>query len=531
MNTHDLSEKYKLGLPLAEGGQGLLRHGTRNEDGLEVVIKKYSQMTDSPSWQNFEEGEIGAAREISFLRRANAAGIKGLPELLDYGTEGGWQEPMAIFKSFPGRPLSSELSDPNYNPSMDRIRWFFEKVKVPLEYAHGSNGTKQVVHRDIAPGNIIVNGDGLVLLDWAAATPTSGKTYHQDGKTRIGNTYYNAPEVLGGKPFDARADIYSLGKVLEHMILGKTFEEADGNPTKRDFNEMYIPKELRAVLEKATQEKPEKRYKTINEFYDAFAKAFGKIPGKSVDVTRKNGTLEERAITKIFPARYQRPEIIDAVRVENGKVHVLGRSYDASLMGAENTISSLDGKYLYHIVCNSETGEILEDRILERAYDEDYNRLNFSIALALGVSGLVATGAIVMPAIVFSAPAFISLKKHYSQRKVIKQKIEGAKEYLQYALKFRQSNEKDLNRKINGIILYQGTLNEVIEQTGRPMKIVNTGTNTSFIQGFGYYKTGNLRETAFELGADAIINYQESEGRVIGTPVIFTDKKPEEVTK
>ncbi len=290
METRDLSGKYELGRPLAAGGQGLLRHGKRREDGLDVIIKKYSQMTDDVNWDSYEEGEIGAAREIAFLKRANADGIRGLPKLLDYGTDGGWQEPLSVFQPFEGKRLDHEVLEPGYNSSTDRIRWFFDRIRVPLSYAHHFNGAKPVVHRDVAPNNIMVNGESLVLLDWAAATPTSGKTYH--GKTHVVNLYYTAPEVLAGKPFDGRADIYSLGRVLQFIILGKNFEDLEGQPKEEDFQGINIPAGLVRVLEKATNQEPNQRYASIDKFYEDFERAFGNqnLPAR----TREHISVSER---------------------------------------------------------------------------------------------------------------------------------------------------------------------------------------------------------------------------------------------
>ena len=271
----DLFERYELGRPLAVGGQGLLRVARRKSDGLEVVIKKYSQMEDATNWTSLDEGEVGAAREISFLERANRDGVAGVPCLLEYGIAGAWGEPVAVFKKIPGSPLREKVSESGYNPSLSYVDWIAKSVRDILQYAHHSNGAKPVVHRDISPENIMVNGDSVVLMDWATATPTSGKTYH--GKTHIAKWYYTAPEVQSGRPFDGRADIYSLGRVLQLMLLGNRFEEdLDGKVSEKDFDNLNIPKGVVKVLQKATRENQEQRYRTVSEFYDAFESALGR---------------------------------------------------------------------------------------------------------------------------------------------------------------------------------------------------------------------------------------------------------------
>ena len=269
----DILDGYELGKPLAVGGQGLLRIAKRKSDGLEVVIKKYSQMEDATSWNSLEEGEVGAAREISFLERANSDGVNGIPYLLEHGIAGGFGEPIAVFKKIPGKTLREKVLEPGYNSSLDYVNWVVKSVKDVLEYAHHSNGTKPVIHRDVSPENIMVNGESVTVMDWATSTPTSGKTQF---RTQFITQYYTAPEIINGEPFDRRADIYSLGKVLQFMLLGSVFNEAEGKPAKMDFDGLNVPKNIVNVLDKATQEKPENRYRNVSDFYDAFKKALGR---------------------------------------------------------------------------------------------------------------------------------------------------------------------------------------------------------------------------------------------------------------
>lgn len=80
-----------------------------------------------------------------------------------------------------------------------------------LAYAHES-----IVHRDISPENILVNTQGVAKLsDFGVAADADGVT-----DTFAGKLGYMAPEQLGGKPVDGRADIYALGLVLYQLLTG-----------------------------------------------------------------------------------------------------------------------------------------------------------------------------------------------------------------------------------------------------------------------------------------------------------------------
>lgn len=81
-----------------------------------------------------------------------------------------------------------------------------------LEILHGLG----IVHRDIKPENIIIRGDTAVVIDFDAS-----RTYKSEmpSDTRImGTTGYAAPEQYGFSQTDARADIYSLGILLNEML-------------------------------------------------------------------------------------------------------------------------------------------------------------------------------------------------------------------------------------------------------------------------------------------------------------------------
>jgi len=74
-----------------------------------------------------------------------------------------------------------------------------------------------VIHRDVKPGNILVNREGrskLLDLGLAVAPNTAGGVIE-------GTVAYMAPEVWRGEPADHRSDIYSLGATLFHMVAGR----------------------------------------------------------------------------------------------------------------------------------------------------------------------------------------------------------------------------------------------------------------------------------------------------------------------
>ena len=105
------------------------------------------------------------------------------------------------------------------------------------------------VHRDIKPENVIVRGSEAILIDFDASRIFKSGT-NQDTQI-LGTTGYAAPEQYGITQTDERADIYSLGVLLNIMLTGKhpSKERASGR--------------LGRIVQKCTMVNPKKRYKSV----------------------------------------------------------------------------------------------------------------------------------------------------------------------------------------------------------------------------------------------------------------------------
>jgi serine/threonine protein kinase len=77
-----------------------------------------------------------------------------------------------------------------------------------------------LVHRDITPGNVLVDQEGLVkVADFGIAKLTAATTMTGDGML-LGTAAYLAPEQAQGRPVDGRSDLYGLGCVLYELVTG-----------------------------------------------------------------------------------------------------------------------------------------------------------------------------------------------------------------------------------------------------------------------------------------------------------------------
>ncbi len=156
-----------------------------------------------------------------------------------------------------------------------------------IHYAH----SRGVIHRDLKPPNIMIGEFGEVLvMDWGIAKvlhrgeePTTASEYGAslpdetiDGEA-IGTPTYMAPEQAQGKnrEIDGRTDQFALGLILFEMLtveraytganvahLLMRASNGDKNPLKHKYGE-HIPRELKAIVNKATEVDPQRRYASV----------------------------------------------------------------------------------------------------------------------------------------------------------------------------------------------------------------------------------------------------------------------------
>jgi serine/threonine-protein kinase len=129
---------------------------------------------------------------------------------------------------------------------------------------------RSIIHRDLKPENVMISDDGrVILIDFNAARQMSSAS---KDTVIMGTVGYASPEQLGLSQSDPRTDIYALGVLIYQLAVGKlpftgTNQEVLSAHVSKKMPVGDIPhRDLRRIVEKATQKKQEKRFNSAAEF-------------------------------------------------------------------------------------------------------------------------------------------------------------------------------------------------------------------------------------------------------------------------
>lgn len=270
LRTGHTIKGYELRERIGEGGFGAVYRAVQSAVGREVAVKIIlPERANRPDFiRRFQtEAELIARLEHHYI----------VP-LYDY-----WRDPQGaylVMRWLRGGSLYDLLKSQGAL-SIEEVVQIMDQITQALHTAHRN----QVIHRDIKPGNILLDEDGNAFLaDFGIAKDYATATSNTDVDHVMGSPDYLAPEQARGEPVTPQTDIYSLGVVLYEMLEGH-HPFPNMSPVERLFKHINEPlpdldqvdenvrANVNAVIQKATCKDPTKRFRDVVEMSQALQEA------------------------------------------------------------------------------------------------------------------------------------------------------------------------------------------------------------------------------------------------------------------
>lgn len=303
-----LPEQYQLIGKVSEGGMGAIYKVKNRYTGGSFAVKVLHRecANDDEMRQRF----IGEAKAASSLKHSCICQVH------DFGISNG--VPYLVMDWIDG--ISLERRVRRDGPlAADEATHIFQQIAAALAVAH----QHMVVHRDLKPENIMLtrsSGDGRTgvhIVDFGIAKVLSNEgddVIRSQGLTKsgviLGTPLYMSPEQALGKPVDQRSDIYSFGCLMYAALsgippfVGETFVDTANKhisePPPAIHQDLGVPADLRLIMLRAMEKKPEDRYQSIEEMENDLKKLTKGVAIERVTLATERQKTRKKVITTVI---------------------------------------------------------------------------------------------------------------------------------------------------------------------------------------------------------------------------------------
>jgi len=254
--------KYEIVAELGRGGMGIVYLARDPQLNREVALKllRDEEFAGPETLKRFAHEAKNAAK----LRHPNIVAVH------EWGEADGHH--FFVMDVVRGRPFDALVHGPK--DERDTAIAVLADVARALHFAHGQG----VVHRDVKPGNVIVDDHGRpVILDFGLSKSLTSTSVHTRTGAAMGTPAYMAPEQVRGGRVEPRTDVYGLGVILYEILtrrvpftstsLADIYDRiAREEPTAPRLRDRAVPPDLEAVCLKAMEKDPQHRYETALAF-------------------------------------------------------------------------------------------------------------------------------------------------------------------------------------------------------------------------------------------------------------------------
>jgi eukaryotic-like serine/threonine-protein kinase len=241
------------------------------------------------------------AEDVQFVERfrreaSSAAGLQH-PNIVSIFDRGEWNGTYYIAMEYvEGHTLKEVIRERGPAPPEAASDILLQILRA-ARFAH----QRGVVHRDLKPQNVLIDGDGRVqVTDFGIAR--AGASDMTETGSIMGTAQYLSPEQAQGRPVDARSDLYSIGIILYELLTGRVPFDAESpvSVALKQVSEPPIPPReldptlppaLEGVVLRALEKDPARRFQSADEFIEALHAA--RMSPNAVVVVEEAPPIEE----------------------------------------------------------------------------------------------------------------------------------------------------------------------------------------------------------------------------------------------
>jgi eukaryotic-like serine/threonine-protein kinase len=256
---------YRLLRRLGEGGMGAVYLGYHESDKLQVAIKVLNE--------NLSSNQSLVDR---FYREARSGALLDHPNIVRnvaVGQDRATGKHYLVLEYVDGPSAHALLNQFGRLSVGDAVHLVLDVARA-LEHAHSRN----IVHRDIKPDNILITQSGIAkLADLGLAKRIDEASHLTAARQGFGTPYYMPYEqAMNAKSVDGRSDIYALGATLYHLVTGElpfpgtshmevVEKKSLGFFSPASAVNPQVPEVLDRILDKMLAREPRDRYQTASE--------------------------------------------------------------------------------------------------------------------------------------------------------------------------------------------------------------------------------------------------------------------------
>ena len=226
--------RYEVVRKVFEGGMGIVyeaeQHGARNfvkRVAIKIIRSHYA------SQKMFIENFIGEAKLVADLIHTNIVQTYHLGE-----ANGVCFIAMELIRGVNLEQFSRQMADKRRVLPRELAVFITSRVARGLAYAHAKTDKDGkplgIVHRDVSFKNIMIAFEGDVKLTDFGVAKARGFLTDQEGEVIAGKADYMSPEQADFQVTDKRSDLFSVGVVLSHLLLGRNLFKGETSEESRN---------------------------------------------------------------------------------------------------------------------------------------------------------------------------------------------------------------------------------------------------------------------------------------------------------